>query len=712
MSPIDAALVVVAAVSASILWAAMRRLKGTSKVRRSRAVYRAIATIQSGFLDIRSVCMDTCAVVPAEVTDPGRLRANALGGATTADRVRTAGSDQTNPAPQRRRGGRPDHPRRETAKQGQGSMKTVALYARVSSEKQAQQDTVASQVAALQERAQADGQVVLPSDIYIDEGYSGATLARPGLERLRDRVAEGGLDVIYVHNPDRLARRYVYQVLLLEEFARCGVQVIFLQGTTGQSAEDELLVQVQGMIAEYERAKIMERYRRGKLHKAQRGFPNPLSGAPYGYIYNRKTDHAPASYHVLLHESKVVRSVFQWYVEEQASLGEIARRLSEQKVPTRTGKTHWDRTTVWGMLQNPAYMGQAAYGKTEAVERGKLLRPIRSRNAVPRRPKSTYRDKPRSEWLFIPVPAIITKEMFDAAQEQLQRNIKLAKRNNRGERYLLQGLTVCAKCRYAYYGKMLSRSSPKGKNRYAYYRCTGTDGYRFDGGPLCTNQQVRADQLDEYVWESVQQLLQDPAQVLEEWTRRGAEDGTVADLRAQRGDAQRLLTAQEQTLRRLGDAYEAGALDLDDLTVRSERVRAQIAQARQEVERVDKALVQTSELKEIVGRVTDFAERVRSGLEKMDWNQRRQLIRTLVARVEIDEEGATVVYRVPASGNGPSEPPSLDGPGGAGSDSVPGSIPLCGGRDQSVAGQPVPALRVRCLDGTELSAHPVRALCG
>lgn len=169
-------------------------------------------------------------------------------------------------------------------------MKSIALYARVSSDKQAKQATIQSQIAALQKRAHADGHRVGPTDLFIDEGYSGATLARPALERLRDRVAEGAIELLYVHSPDRLARRYAYQVLLLEELSHKGVQVVFLHGPTGETAEDQLLVQVQGMFAEYERAKLLERYRRGKLHKAQRGLVSPLSGAPYGYKYLPRGD--------------------------------------------------------------------------------------------------------------------------------------------------------------------------------------------------------------------------------------------------------------------------------------------------------------------------------------------------------------------------------------------------------------------------------------
>ena len=190
-------------------------------------------------------------------------------------------------------------------------MKTVALYARVSSEQQTQQATIDSQIAETKERAQNDGYTVLPGDIYSDDGYSGATLVRPALERLRDRVAEGAIDIVYVHSPDRLARRYAYQVLLLDEFSRHGAATVFVHGPAGESAEDQLLVQVQGMIAEYERAKIMERCRRGKLHQARQGSVNPLSGAPYGYLYISKTETEPARYEPIPHEAKVVRQIFE-----------------------------------------------------------------------------------------------------------------------------------------------------------------------------------------------------------------------------------------------------------------------------------------------------------------------------------------------------------------------------------------------------------------
>src|SRR6266511_3960036 len=207
----------------------------------------------------------------------------------------------------------------------------------------------------------APGLVVPEQLVFLDEGFSGAMLLRPALERLRDRAAEGCFEVLLCHCPDRLARRYAYQVLLLEELDRAGVEVVFLrEGERSGSPEDELLRQFQGMIAEYERAQIRERTRRGKLYRARQGSQAVLVCAPFGYRYLRKTDDADGYFQVDPAEAEVVREVFRRYSEGDESIAEIARALSARGVPTRTGKAVWDRSTVWGMLRNPAYRGQAA----------------------------------------------------------------------------------------------------------------------------------------------------------------------------------------------------------------------------------------------------------------------------------------------------------------------------------------------------------------
>ena len=341
-------------------------------------------------------------------------------------------------------------------------MKSIqaAIYARVSSDQQAEHHTIASQLAALRARVAADG-LALPEQLqFIDEGYSGATLVRPALERLRDVAAAGGIECLYVHSPDRLARKYAYQVLLMDELQRGGVEVIFLNRHLGQSPEDELLLQVQGMVAEYERAKMLERSRRGKRHAAHQGEVSVLCGAPYGYRYISRHDGGGlARFEIVPHETRVVQQIFTWMGRERLSIGQVCRRLQQAGEARRFGKTVWDRSVVWGMLKNPAYKGTAGFGKTRVEPLRPRLRAQRGYSLQPRRAVSVT-DVPPEEWLLIPVPAIIDAELYAAVQEQLEENRRRARQGQRGARYLLQGLLRCKVCGYAYYGKALSPSSP------------------------------------------------------------------------------------------------------------------------------------------------------------------------------------------------------------------------------------------------------------
>jgi site-specific DNA recombinase len=195
-----------------------------------------------------------------------------------------------------------------------GQVRVAAIYARVSSERQRQEQTIQSQTVALRELAEQRELLVAEEFIFEDDGFSGASLQRPALERLRDRAFDGCFEVLLCHAPDRLARRYAYQVLLLEELARGGIEVVFAkEPERSGSPEDELLRQFQGMIAEYERAQIAERCRRGKLHRARAGAVSVLSNAPYGYRYVKKTEHADAFYEVNELEAPIVREIFDRY---------------------------------------------------------------------------------------------------------------------------------------------------------------------------------------------------------------------------------------------------------------------------------------------------------------------------------------------------------------------------------------------------------------
>ena len=374
-------------------------------------------------------------------------------------------------------------------------MRIAAIYARVSSEQQREENTIASQTASLIQFAQ-DHDLEVPEEwVFEDEGYSGATLERPGLERVRDLAAEGQIQVVLAYSPDRLSRKYAYQILLMEELARQGVETVFVKAPQGASAEDQLLVQFQGMIAEYERAQILERSRRGKRHRAQVGEISVMSGAPYGYRYIRKSDEAPAAYAVLEEEARVVRRVFEMYTVEGLSIGEITRRINAQGISTRKASARWERSTVWAVLRNSAYRGMACFGKTRVSARTRVIRPQRRRGVI--MPCMTAgHERPREEWIEIPVPALVSQDCFARAQELLQEN-KIRSRRRTIEPSVVQGLVSCQKCGYA-----LARTSTRTSARKIhYYKCIGSDSWRKLGGPACDNRRlVRQDLLDQIVW--------------------------------------------------------------------------------------------------------------------------------------------------------------------------------------------------------------------
>src|SRR5712691_2114929 len=530
----------------------------------------------------------------------------------------------------------------------------AAIYARVSSERQATAQTIASQLAALRERVTVDGYVLPEAMQFLDDGYSGTTLVRPALERLRDLVAAGAVDRLYIHSPDRLARKYAYQVLLVDEFHRAGVEVVFLNRELGRSPEDDLLLQVQGMMAEYERAKIIERHRRGKLHAARAGKVNVLGGAPYGYrSIDKHAGGGPARYEVHPEEARVVCQVFDWVGRDRVTIGEVCRRLTQASERTRTGRTVWERSVVGGILHNPAYQGTAAFGKTRQGPLRPRLRAQRGRPSQPRRATADY-GVPASEWLSIPVPALVDAGVFAAVQEQLQANRRHARQSRRGARYLLQGLVQCQQCGYAFYGKPISRPAAKGKTRtYAYYRCLGTDAYRFGGERVCTNPQVRTDLLDLTVWREVSGLLAHPERVAEEYQRRS--QAPASGTRQAQATLETQLGKVRQGVARLIDSYAEGLLEKHEFEPRITRLRQRIAALEEQRQQLlDEAAVQT-ELRLIIGRLEDFATQIDTGLEEADWLRKREMIRALVKRVEVTQEQVNVVFRVD-SYQGESDP--------------------------------------------------------
>lgn len=549
-------------------------------------------------------------------------------------------------------------------------MRMAAIYARVSSEQQREEKTIASQTASLIEFAKSHDLEVPAEWVFEDEGYSGATLERPGLERVRDLAAEGQIQVVLAYSPDRLSRKYAYQILLLEEFARQGVETLFVKAPQGDSAEDQLLVQFQGMIAEYERAQILERSRRGKRHRAQAGEVSVLGGAPYGYRYIRKTDEALAAYIVEESEARVVQRIYEMYTVDGLSIGEITRRLNAEGIPTRNRSARWERSVVWAVLRNPAYRGAACFGKTRVSTRTRVMR--HQRRCGMTTPYATAgHERPREEWIEIPVPALVSEETFARAQELLQEN-RIRSRRRTIEPSVVQGLVSCAKCGYAF----ARTSTQTSARKIHYYKCIGSDSWRKLGGPVCDNRQfVRQELLDRIVWDEVIRLLEDPTLIRQELDRRLEAARSADPTKKREQSLQRELTQVGKGIERLLNAYQEGLLSIEQLRDRMPLLRQRERAVRTEIQAIVDQTADRAAFLRLAETLTSFLARLRNAADTLSVTERQRIVRLVVKEVLIGENTIVIRHSIPI----PSSPPHNDG-------TQPQDQPnylLCKGRDHA-----------------------------
>ena len=543
-------------------------------------------------------------------------------------------------------------------------MKTAAIYARVSSDKQREENTIASQTAALIAFAR-EQQFEVPREwIFEDDGYSGASLIRPGLERVRDLAAEGLIQALLVYAPDRLSRRYAHQILLIEELARAGVETVFIRAPRGSTPEDELLVQFQGMIAEYERAQILERSRRGKRHRARQGEVSVLSGAPFGYRFIRKTDHSAAYYEIDEEQARIVRQIFELYSVQGLSIGAIARLMNERAVPTCKRRGRWERSTVWGMLRNPAYKGEACFGKTTIAPRQRITRPIRMRGGVATRNSASH-ERAREDWITIAVPPIVSEETFALAQERLQAN-KIHAPRRTVTPSVVKGLVSCTKCGYALY-RTSTRSSAR---KIHYYRCLGSDAYRHLSGPVCNNRPVRQDLLDDVVWTEIVRLLEDPRLIQNELERR-LMAAREADPTKRRDEAlRRDLVRIRKAIDRLLTAYQEGLLPIEELRERMPELRRREQASNAELQAIADQSVTRAAYLRLAETLNTFLTRLRSSAGALDVSERQRIMRLLVKEVLVGDDKIIIRHCIPLpnrSGDGPPDggintaPPGTEG---------------------------------------------------
>jgi site-specific DNA recombinase len=522
----------------------------------------------------------------------------------------------------------------------------AAIYVRVSTQRQAQAQTIEQQLTRLRAHTREQGWSLEPEHVFVDDGYSGAKLNRPGLDSLRDRAAVAEFDVILVTEPDRLARNYVHQMLLLDELEKRGIRVEFLDRPMSDDPHDRLLLQIRGAVAEYERTLITDRMRRGRLMRYRSGKLLPWGRPPYGYRVDPDHPRDPDGVRLDKAEAAAVAQMFEWYLEPGVTLYRVAKRLTDLGLPTPAGKARWSISTVRNILTNHAYTGVAYANRLRVVPSKRRLSALRSMGKG-----ESAVERPKEEWIPIPVPSVVTPEAFDQVQAKLSLNRQQAPRNNKTHQYLLRGLVSCGICRLSAHARTLHGG------RYHYYVCKGhTDALRIPPGERCKSRYIPVSPLDELVWQDVCQVVMQPEVIAYELERAHGGHWAPQELQARIAilhQAEKLLKHQQG---RLLEAYLASVIDLEEFErKRSELARKQKALSIQRLQ-LEMTIVERVELSGVASSIEAFSTRVRPMLDHTTFAQRRQLVELLIDRVVVTENRVEIRYVIPTQPDGPHVP--------------------------------------------------------
>ena len=516
--------------------------------------------------------------------------------------------------------------------------KNAAIYARVSSQKQKDGETIESQIDALKKFAQENNYFIKEEFVFQDNGISGSTLQRPGLDELRDVIRFETIEAVLIYAPDRLSRNYAHQLFLLEEFRKHGLKVRFLKNPqTASTPEETMLQHFQGIFAEYERTLFLDRSRRGRIYKAKKGDPSVLPSVPYGYRKVKKEDHTVVI--IVEAEAKVIREIFRLYIHESCTLNDVARKITETGMKPRMGGTTWDRTTIRDILKNSTYVGTSHFGKTERCEgRSDIIRKHGSKLFSKAQIKHARRKRPEEEWIAINVPQIISESDLEQAQERLKKNKELSPRNTR-EPSLLQGLVVCGLCGQPFH----KRTKKNGEKSIGYYYCRGKGSKRYK---KCSNKALRQDEMDEHVFQEVLQLLKTPDVIEEELARRAKEASNTEELMQREVLIKKELGKLSDERDRLLDGYQAGAVELKELKRRNQDLDARKRAFEKSIEGIQALKLEAESSFKFGAVFNNIFDKIQSKGDSLPFSEKRKLVRLLVEQVVVYQDMISVVHCV------------------------------------------------------------------
>jgi site-specific DNA recombinase len=517
----------------------------------------------------------------------------------------------------------------------------IGLYARVSTARQAQAQTIDQQLERLTTVVQERGWQLERKHIFRDDGWSGASLNRPGLDGLRDVVRVGEIDKVLITAPDRLARNYVHQMILLEEFAHDGCEVEFLDRPMSDDPHDKLVLQIRGAVAEYERELITDRMRRGRQAKYRAGILLPWTKPLYGYVWGLDNPRDPAQARLENYQAHVVQAIFSLYTTDGLSLCGLAKHLQQQGIPTPSGKVIWSPCTIRAILKQVAYTGQVyahRYHYHAAQVRRSATHPLG-------KPHQSSQELPEADWIFVAsIPPIISQEVFDLAQARLAHNKGFARRNNKANQYLLRALVSCGHCQAACTCRALD------KGRYRYYICNGK-GKAIHSRRLdkCPARYAPADQLDNLVWHDLCELLQHPAFITQALEQAHAGFWLPQELQARRTTLHQSAARLDNQLDRLTDAYLAAIMPLPEYQRRRNDLTRKLHSLAQQQSHLAAQVDHHREIAALTTSLQDFCNRIRVGLDNLTFEQKRQLVELLIDRVIVTDDAVEIRYVFPTS---------------------------------------------------------------
>jgi site-specific DNA recombinase len=516
----------------------------------------------------------------------------------------------------------------------------IAIYVRVSTQRQAQTQTIDQQIERLRAHVESQGRQLPKENVFRDDGYSGASLKRPGLDRLRDRAAMAAFDTILVTDPDRLARNYVHQVLLIEELQKHGCRVEFLDRPMSQDPHDQLLLQIRGAVAEYERTLIAERTRRGRQRQFRAGKMLPWTRPPYGYRMAADRPRDPSGVYQDAAEAAIVAEMFAWYIEGRHTLHGLVDHLREMGIPSPSGKPHWGGPSIRGILTNPVYTGRVYAGRTryrDAKLRRSATHPIG-------RPHGTATPVPEGEWIEVgTVPAVVTREQFDSVQAKLAANQSFSARNNKVGTYLLRSLVSCGRCGLA----CMARRLPP---RNSYYVCTGKARQaRHRNGGTCPSRYIPSRAIDDLVWGDLCDLLRAPGAVAEAFRRASVGAWHPQEFQARQERLRQGRASLAQQLERLTEAYLGEVIPLPEYRRRRAEVEARDAALAAQQEGLCGEADRLNQALGLAAALESFCERIATGLQGADFDRKRQLVALLIDRVVVTDDEIEIRYVFPTS---------------------------------------------------------------